>query len=388
MRASRKRAIALASAVVLIGGVLTLWPFLPTIAFLWEVTGHSGAVRRWMPIASYEVSTRDFEVPTRHGTIAARAYVTTPASTATLLVIPGVHQGGLDEPRQTYFATRLAATGLTVVVVPLPDLREFRLTGRSTTQIEDAAQWLLSNRTLTPRGRMGLAGISFGGGLAVVAAGRPSIADRLDLVLSLGGHGDFGRTLRYYSTGRLPDGTLRLPHDYSVALTVIAALPSLVPPDQTAPLERGVRTYLDAAFDSSATQIEAGRLIARARDEASRLPEPARAILTAVVDRDVVALGQRLAPAIDSLAADPALSPERSPPPLAPVFLLHGRDDNVIPSSETVELAAHLARHRIAVRALLTPVLSHVGIQRDVGVADYGRLIGFWRAWRGRLGDD
>ena len=38
----------------------------------------------------------------------------------------------------------------------------------------------------------------------------------------------------------------------------------------------------------------------------------------------------------------PSLSPERATPPIAPIFLLHGVDDNVIPSVETVLLAEHL----------------------------------------------
>ena len=38
----------------------------------------------------------------------------------------------------------------------------------------------------------------------------------------------------------------------------------------------------------------------------------------------------------------PSLSPERATPPTAPIFLLHGVDDNVIPSVETVLLAEHL----------------------------------------------
>ncbi len=384
MRARRKRTIAAAALVALAAGglwALSLW--LPTVVFLWEATGQSGAVRRWIPVRTYQVSTRDVEIPTRDGPIVARAYLTTPAVRATLLVIPGVHRGGLDEPRQTFFATRLAATGLTVVVAPLPDLREFRLTPRSTTQIEDAARWLLDHPELAPRRRIGLAGISFGGGLAVVAAGRPSIADRLDLVLSLGGHADFERTLRYYATGRRPDGTVRLPHDYSVAVATVAALPLIAPADQVAPLERGIRLYLEAAF--AATQAEADGLIDRARADAQQMPDPARTVLLAVVNRDVAALGRYLAPAVERLGRDAALSPERSPAPRAPVFLLHGRDDNVIPSSETEALAAHLARERAGVRALLTPVLTHVGIGSDAGLRDYWQLISFWRAWRDRL---
>ena len=49
-----------------------------------------------------------------------------------------------------------------------------------------------------------------------------------------------------------------------------------------------------------------------------------------VNDRDVAALGPKLLPYVDALGSDPALSPDRSPATHAPVFLLHGVDENVI----------------------------------------------------------
>ncbi len=383
MPVRRKSTIGLLAVAALIVALLaTLWTLVPTLRVLATLTGGIGPIGGMLSADSQPVTTRDVDVPTRHGAAPARVYVTTPASRSTLLVIPGVHGGGLDEPRQTRFAVRLASTGVTVVVVPLPDLREFRLTPRSTDQIEDAVRWVTSSSALAPRGRVGLAGISFGGGLAVVAAGRPSIANRLDFVLSLGGHGDFGRALRYFSTGLLPDGTVRPPHDYGVALAALAALPWIVPADQAAPLEDGLRMYLNAAFDTSDAQTDARRLLAGAQQTADRLPHPAQAILAAALARDVRTLGRLVAPAIEPLSADPALSPERSPMPPVPVFLLHGATDNVIPSSETEHLAAHLEQHGVSVRALLTPALSHVGLQPEIGLADCWRLVSFWKAVR------
>ena len=47
-------------------------------------------------------------------------------------------------------------------------------------------------------------GISFAGGLSMVAAGRPAIRDRLAFVFSFGGHGDLPRVLRYLCTGLEP----------------------------------------------------------------------------------------------------------------------------------------------------------------------------------------
>jgi len=43
----------------------------------------------------------------------------------------------------------------------------------------------------------------------------------------------------------------------------------------------------------------------------------------------------------------------------APVFLLHGEDDRVVPSSEYRVLAEHLRRAGVDVDLVLTPLLSH-----------------------------
>ena len=89
--------------------------------------------------------------------------------------------------------------------------------------------------------------------------------------------------------------------------------------------------------DSGAALLRKSR-----RAPSARLAEPARTVMREVNARDLASLGPRLLPYIDELGADPALSPDRSPITTAPVFLLHGADDNVIPSTETPLLAAYL----------------------------------------------
>jgi hypothetical protein len=88
--------------------------------------------------------------------------------------------------------------------------------------IEDAALWLAAHDDLARDPRVGIAGISFAGGLGVVAAGRPALRPHVSFVLSVGGHGDLHRTLRYLFTGVLADGTRRKPHDYGVAIALLA----------------------------------------------------------------------------------------------------------------------------------------------------------------------
>jgi hypothetical protein len=75
----------------------------------------------------------------------------------------------------------------------------------------------------------------------------------------------------------------------------------------------------------------------------------------------------------------PSLSPERATPPKAPVFLLHGVDDNVIPSVETVLLAEHL-EGKVPVKGLLSGLITHAEVNRTATSAEVWRLASFWRA--------
>ncbi|MCC7008429.1 MAG: hypothetical protein IT184_06400 [Acidobacteria bacterium] len=362
------------------------WPYVQAGASLLDLAGHTDGIRRLLPAGQFEISIEDLTIPTRAGRITARLYRPAPPTARTLVVFPGVHGGGVDEPRLTRFSRRLAATGLNVVSVPLPELRAFRITSRSTDVIEDATLWVAGQPGLAPRARVGLVGVSFAGGLALVAAGRPDVAAKLDLVLSLGGHGDIGRVLRYLCTGVLPDGRRLAPHDYGVAVLTLAAAPHLVPADQAPVLERALLTYLDASLDEDPEQPRGRPLFEQVARSAETMPEPSRTLVRALVAHDVATLGRAILPFVDALAADPALSPERSPATTVPVFLIHGDEDNLIPSSETASLARDLeTRGHVRVEMLLTPVLSHLEPNHMARIGDAWRLVSMWRAMSRRM---
>ena len=374
-----KRRLALAAAAVL----LLVWlaaPALTAAVFLLDVGGFGGSWRGWVPIRSYALQIDDQAVPTRHGPVPVRLYRPSGGPARTVVVFPGVHGGGVDEPRLATLCGRLAATGATVVCAPLPELREFVITARSTDQLEDVTRWAAEDPSVSRSGRVGLVGVSFGGGLALVAAGRPGLAGRLDLVVSIGGYGDLPRVLRYLCTGVLPDGSYREPHDYGLAVVAYAAVDRLVPPEQAGPLARGIRTFLDASLEAGRGRPEAAGLLADARAQADALSEPARRILQGVIVRDREYVGRLLEPWTDELAAVPGLSPERSAATGAPVFLLHGITDNVIPSSETPMLGRYLrAAGNTQVQWLQTPLLVHAQMTAPSSAYDAWRLIAFWR---------
>jgi len=375
------RRILIIIVVVVAIAAWLMMPYVSALAILIDLSGQEMPMRRWLPVSVGQVTTRDVAVPTRHGTVNARLYLPNGRSHQTWIVVPGVHAGGVDEPRLARLTTRLAGAGITVLSLPLPDLREFRIVGRSTDQIEDAVVWATADPALAPDGIVGLVGVSFGGGLALVAAGRPAVADRIDRVVSFGGHGNLPRVINYLCTSRLPDGTTQPAHDYGVAILLLASLPHLVPPDQVVALDGAIRAFLDASMVDDHDPQAARPLFARARQLSATLPEPAAAIMRDVNARDGTRLGPALLPFAEVVGGDPALSAERSPIPRAPVFLIHGAADNVIPQSETVSLAAHLrAQGHTHVTSLLSPAISHADPSTELSIRDVWQLINFWVA--------
>jgi hypothetical protein len=171
------------------------------------------------------------------------------------------------------------------------------------------------------------------------------------------------------------------PHDYGVAVVLLTLADRVVPADQVETLSRGIDGFLLASSLDMVDKPKALQEFARMREYAASLPEPSRTLMSYVNDRAVDKLGPILLPIADALKdhpAMPALSPERAPaPPRAPVFLLHGADDNVIPSVETVFLGEYL-EHRGRVHGLLSGLITHAEVNRTAGATEVWRLASFW----------
>jgi dienelactone hydrolase len=320
-------------------------------------------------------------VPTRQGEVPAQFYRPEGAVHRAALLVPGVHSMGIAEPRLTALAGDLAGSGVAVMTMALPDLMGYQITARSADVIEDAVAWIAGHPDLAPDGRVGMVGISFAGGLSIVAAGRPAIRDKVAFVVSFGGHGDLGRVLRYLATGeavQAPGVLTHPPHDYGVAVILYAGADRVVPPEQVAPLREGIGTFLLASQLTLVNMNQANATFQKAHDMVRSLPEPSATYLTYVNDRNVKALGPIRAPHI-GLEADPAASPERAPlPPAAPVFLLHGDDDTVIPAAESVVLGEYLRQQDVDVRVLLSQIITHAELDRSAAASESWKLISFW----------
>jgi dienelactone hydrolase len=330
------------------------------------------------------VSTREMPLPSRHGPVRTRLFTPAHGHERTLVLTAGVNALGIDEPRLVKMATEIAASGFAVITPELPDLGDYRITARLPDLVEDVALWAASDRTLARDRKVGLVGVSFSGGLSIVAAGRPALHPRVAFTLSFGGHGDLARTLRYLCTGEHPGNPPHAPHDYGVAIILMNVAEDVVPAEQAEPLRGAVRTFLNAShlamFDARRSEAE----FARARAEEQALPEPARTVMHYVNTRNVAALGALLAPSAERFPASPVLSPERMPAPPTPVYLLHGESDSVIPAAETLMLARSLRARGTPVEALLTPLITHADVGPDVTLRETWAVVRFWAGMLGR----
>jgi pimeloyl-ACP methyl ester carboxylesterase len=151
----------------------------------------------------------------------------------------------------------------------------------------------------------------------------------------------------------------------------------VVPSDQVEPVRQAVRLFLEASYLRPRDPGQAERDMRALRAAAGALPDPAAMLVRLLLDGDVAHLGPRLLPYVDAHASAPALSPARSPAPSAPVFLIHGRDDDVIPVSESRTLAARL-KGRVPVHLVLTDLIAHVQPEQPPRVADVLRTARFW----------
>ncbi len=376
--------LLLAASAVLLAMRAALLPYVRATSLIVRT---AGLERQHPTLAALEtdvVAERPLGVPSRFGPLQAKLYTPKTHTEGALLLTPGVNALGIDEPRLVTFARHLAASGFIVLTPELPDLSRYQVTARSTDMIEDAAVWFANRTELTRGHRMGLAGISFAGGLSMVAAGRPSLRGRLAFVFSFGGHANFQRVVRYLCSGvepPAPDITnpppVPAPHDYGVAIVALDLAEHLVPADQVEPLREGILTFLHASHLALFDKTGAEREFGRARSQEQAMADPARTFLHLVNERDVKTLGPMLLPHIANLGDAAALSPDESPAPDVPVFLLHGVEDNVVPAVETLRLARHLEPHT-TVHVLLTPLISHAEVDRPATTSEVVALIRFW----------
>ena len=282
-----------------------------------------------------------------------------------MVLLHGVHHLGLEEPRLVSFARALAGAGVEVMTPELHELADYHVVPESVEQIGISAVVL---STQLRGDKVGIMGLSFAGGMALLAAAKPDYADKISFVVAIGAHDDLARVSRFFATNRIekPDGSAApFPaHEYGVLVLAYSHLEHFFSAADAPAAREALRLWLweqqDAAVKTAHAMSPAGQT------EFDQF----------VHHRDQ--LQQQLLHEIDAHQAEmDAVSPHRHLAALhVPVFLLHGTGDSVIPASETLWLEQDVPQSELKA-ALISPALVHVSMEQTVGLQDKWQLVDF-----------
>ncbi|MBI5532382.1 MAG: hypothetical protein HY898_06690 [Deltaproteobacteria bacterium] len=283
-----------------------------------------------------------------------------------IVLAHGVHRLGIEEPRLRSFSRAIASAGIAVLTPEIRELADFRIDPRSIATLGAALREL---RGRLDGRKVGLMGMSFAGGLSLMAAADDRNAPDLSFVVSVGGHDDLGRVLRFFVTNTIerPDGSTEHlhAHDYGALVLVYSRIESFFPPEDAPAAQEALRYWLWEEFDTA--RASEGKLSPASRARMDALFEHKLDIIRS----ELVAEIERQSPRFPSVSPSSCMSRIR-----VPIYLLHGAGDSVIPASETLWLASHAPRSWLA-HALVSKAISHVELQGEPGWSDRMSLIHF-----------
>ena len=301
----------------------------------------------------------------REGAAARRdrleAHVFRPSSPTlgTYLVAPGIHFDGPEDPRFERFCRILAHAGFLVVAPTLPAFAE-QVIARSVVDDFELVARALAER-LGPGGRFSVFSISFGSWPALEIAAR--MPEHVSAVITFGGYAEFESAVRFAVDGvmRRPEGDLTLAHDpLNPPALFLNVLPWLEVPGDTQALQETWREMMFRTWGRMELK-QPGRLEPFGEELVARVPAAQRELFLVGCGLRpggaelVEAALRRAGDAIHFASPTAALKAIR-----APVWICHGRDDDVIPWGEAEKLHRALSG-RVPARLLLTGLYGHTG---------------------------
>jgi dienelactone hydrolase len=331
---------------------------------------HPGALANFSALPIEEVPT---ELPTPSGPIRARMYVPknhdNQQENATyapgLVLVHGVHHLGIEEPRLIAFARALSSSGIRVLTPELLSLADYHVDRSSIDLIGYSARALSAQLGQ----KVGVLGLSFAGGLSLLAAADPRFAPCISFVVSVGAHDDLERVSQFLISNTIerPDGTTlhMTAHEYGVLILVYSHPEDFFPPADVPAARETLRLLLWEKVDES-------------RKQAEPLSPSSRQKMELLYNHQVEPLAGELRQSIARHRAE--MAPVSAHGNLAalqiPVLLLHGEADNVIPPSELLWLQRDVPS-KVLKSALISRAISHVALGGEPSLTDQWKLLHF-----------
>lgn len=252
---------------------------------------------------------------------------------AAVVLVPGVVENGKDDFRVVAFATTLARARFLVLVPDLPNLRALKVQAQDAEGVTDAFTHLLTRSELANQMPAGIVAFSYAVGPAILAALNPTIKQRVDFVLGVGGYYDLTQVITFFTTGYFrQQGQWRYlePNRHGKWVFVIGNVERL-----SEPLDRSL--FLAIAKRKMANPY------ADIDDMTEMLSAEGQSLLALIQNHDPVFTPSLIANLPDSLHSELDalnLASKDLSQLQTKLILLHGTDDSIIPYTESVSLAA------------------------------------------------
>ncbi len=323
---------------------------------------------RWVQALLSPTEQRELSVLMPDGRLRARLY--TPAAQRDapgIVLLHGVHALGIDEPRLVAFARALAASGNNVLTPELPELLAYRIDPSTTDRILAVAR---DHARRTGQRAVGVVGISFAGGLSLMAAAKEDQQQPIAFVVALGAHHDLMRLCRYYAgqqvVGPAGEPTNVRPHPYGARVMLREHLDHFFGPADLRQADLVLDTYLHDEHKL-------------AQQRAQSLSADGRRVMAVLLDESRSAeLGSMLMQAAAAAQRElGAASPRGKLARLSvPALLVHGTADPVIPSIETLWLAREVPAQQLR-SVLVTPLLRHADFPQPPTLTSAWQVVHF-----------
>ena len=324
----------------------------------------SSLLLRW---ETHSIKTQEIELPLADGPDQARLYVPDGvAHPPGMVVVHGIHHLGIDEPRLMSFARAAAGAGYEVLTPEVAALADYRVDSDSVATMGEAPGWLQNRLNSGP---VTIVGVSFAGGLSLLAASDPRYAPHVRALLLMGAYDDLARVSRFLATSQaeLPDGDWEpyKAHDYGAAVFVYSHLGQFFQPSDLAVAHVALRDWLWEQPQNAEMLLP-------------RLSPAGRETMDLLMARQIEKVRPQLLAAIQKDQGQlAALSPEGKLAGLrVPVFILHGETDDIIPSTESLWLEKEIPKQYLR-QALITPAFSHVDPEKAASWRDELDLVRF-----------
>jgi dienelactone hydrolase len=273
-----------------------------------------------------------------------------------ILLNHGVIDTGKEDPRLKRFAEILCRSGFVVFIPDFKGMRSFRIAPSDIDEVQAAFEHFISLKNYVLPHSCGLFGFSYGAGPTILAACRPAMRSQVRFVISFGGYYDLKNVLSFIGTGQFEfEGQryFRQPQEYGKWVFLANNLNRIVSPEDRAILQKILQVKLR---DEKAPIDQFLPLLGK---EGKNI----LALLSHTDPSQTENLIQKLPPGlqayIETLSVGPVMNQLK-----ADLILAHGKDDDMIPFTETLRLARAVSDPRRVYLQILRSY-SHVDPERQ-----------------------